>query len=1574
MNRNRRGYAFFKTFSPYLDLSILAIGEDRKEHYVFGFFCGIRRHAYCNQKTPSIAAGMDEQALLGLNPNADSDFRQRMLNPQPEKTFIRNKAAQVFALLFVTEYLTKWPKFFFDILSVVDLNPRGVDLYLRILMAIDSELVDRDVEARRNTLIKDTMREQCIPNLVESWYQILQNYQYTNSEVTCQCLEVVGAYVSWIDLSLIANDRFINMLLGHMSIEVLREEACDCLFEIVNKGMDPVDKMKLVESLCQVLQSAGFFSIDQEEDVDFLARFSKLVNGMGQSLIVSWTKLIKSGDIKNAQEALQAIETKVALMLQLLIHEDDDISSNIIGFCYDYLHILKQAIMLAVMKKLTYDEEYNFENEGEDEAMFVEYRKQLKLLLDRLAQVSPELLLASVRRVFSSTLQNWQTTRFMEVEVAIRLLYMLAEALPVSHGAHFSGDVSKASALQDMMRTENGYQSLLSSDDQLFIYETAGVLIVNSEYPAERKQALMRNLLTPLMEKFKILLEKLMLAQDEERQASLADCLNHAVGFASRTSKAFSNKQTVKQCGCSEVYLDCLQTFLPALSCPLQKDILRSGVRTFLHRMIICLEEEVLPFIPSASEHMLKDCEAKDLQEFIPLINQITAKFKIQVSPFLQQMFMPLLRAIFEVLLRPAEENDQSAALEKQMLRRSYFAFLQTVTGSGMSEVIANQGAENVERVLVTVIQGAVEYPDPIAQKTCFIILSKLVELWGGKDGPVGFADFVYKHIVPACFLAPLKQTFDLADAQTVLGPECVQYLQQEYLPSLQVAPEIIQEFCQALQQPDAKVFKNYLKKTGDLFAIKVFNNISFLRPVDVQMREFEVLKKLNHKNIVKLFAIEEETTTRHKVLIMEFCPCGSLYTVLEEPSNAYGLPESEFLIVLRDVVGGMNHLRENGIVHRDIKPGNIMRVIGEDGQSVYKLTDFGAARELEDDEQFVSLYGTEEYLHPDMYERAVLRKDHQKKYGATVDLWSIGVTFYHAATGSLPFRPFEGPRRNKEVMYKIITGKPSGAISGVQKAENGPIDWSGDMPVSCSLSRGLQVLLTPVLANILEADQEKCWGFDQFFAETSDILHRMIIHVFSLQQMTAHKIYIHSYNTATVFHELVYKQTKITSSNQELIYEGRRLVLEPGRLAQHFPKTTEENPIFVVSREPLSTIGLIYEKSNNGGCVLCLQSCQYLAAVSGINEKGDTMADAITGVVCYACRVASTLLLYQELTRKGIRWLIELVKDDYNETVHKKTEVVITLDFCIRNIEKTVKVYEKLMKINLEAAELGEISDIHTKLLRLSSSQGTIETSLQDIDSRLSPGGLLADVWAHQEGTHPKDRNVEKLQVLLNCITEIYYQFKKDKAERRLAYNEEQIHKFDKQKLYYHATKAMTHFTDECVKKYEAFLDKSEEWMRKMLHLRKQLLSLTNQCFDIEEEVSKYQDYTNEGEKENMDPTERQREHRLWNVTSRWVVGALLGCRSGLWRRENKSDSLSTVGNAPSSLVLPFSDLKHPMASTVFTPSLTLPKTTCCHPTPSLGSADDKLRTTCVGSSICHGQDARTCMFQDEVLIILSP
>uniref|UniRef100_A0A8C6UXN3 TANK-binding kinase 1 n=1 Tax=Neogobius melanostomus TaxID=47308 RepID=A0A8C6UXN3_9GOBI len=566
-------------------------------------------------------------------------------------------------------------------------------------------------------------------------------------------------------------------------------------------------------------------------------------------------------------------------------------------------------------------------------------------------------------------------------------------------------------------------------------------------------------------------------------------------------------------------------------------------------------------------------------------------------------------------------------------------------------------------------------------------------------------------------------------------------------------------------QGATANVYRGRHKKTGDLYAVKVFNNLSFLRPLDVQMREFEVLKKLNHKNIVKLFAVEEESNTRHKVLVMEYCPCGSLYTVLEEASNAYGLPEDEFLIVLHDVVAGMNHLREYGIVHRDIKPGNIMRVIGEDGHSVYKLTDFGAARELEDDEQFVSLYA---------------------------------------------------PRH-----------KPPGTISGHQKCENGKIEWSTEMPVSCSLSKGLQSLLTPVLANILEADQEKCWGFDQFFAETSDILHRTVVYVFSLQQATLHHIYIHEYNTAALFQDLLCRRTSIALHNQELLYEGRRLILDPNRQAKTFPTTSRDNPIMLVSRESVTTVGLIFEDPSP----------------PKVQPRYDLDLDASYAKVLlnrysYSCIVI--FLSVPSLTSNVILYPFrELMKEDYSEIQHKKNEVFHLCGYCTQILEKTEQLFEAFMQANMLSTEYDEISDMHKKILRISSSLEPIERTTQDIKSKILPGGVLTESWTQQVGTHPEDRNVEKIKVLLDAITAIYQQFKKDKAERRLPYNEEQIHKFDKQKLVLHASKARSLFTEECAMKYRLFISKSEEWMRKVHHVRKQLLGLSGQLISIEKEVT---------------------------------------------------------------------------------------------------------------------------------------
>ncbi|XP_067913633.1 serine/threonine-protein kinase TBK1-like isoform X3 [Heterodontus francisci] len=597
-------------------------------------------------------------------------------------------------------------------------------------------------------------------------------------------------------------------------------------------------------------------------------------------------------------------------------------------------------------------------------------------------------------------------------------------------------------------------------------------------------------------------------------------------------------------------------------------------------------------------------------------------------------------------------------------------------------------------------------------------------------------------------------------------------------------------------QGATASVYKARHKKTGDQYAVKVFNHVSYLRPYEVQMREFEMLRKLNHKNIVKLFAVEEVGITKQKVLVMEYCAGGSLLNVLEESENAFGLSEAEFLIVLESVVGGMNQLRDNGVVHRDIKPGNIMRVVGDDGQSVYKLTDFGAARELEDDEKFMSLYGTEEYLHPDMYERAVLRKPQKKAYGVTVDLWSIGVTFYQAATGSLPFIPYGGPRKNKEMMYKITTEKPEGAIAGVQHRDCGPVEWSNELPISCRVSQGLKALLVPILASILEADQAKCWGFDQFFAEANDILHRTVIYIFSLQQATMHKLYVHSYNTTNLLMDAIFKQTDISPQNQEFIYEGHRLELELTQQVQLLPKTTENRPIILVSGEPKTPIGVIYKEPE----------------IPMFPPKFDIINDAnlgktVTSAVYQLLRVTKSLMKCQDFILRGMYWILAILKEECREMLQKFTTLNLKLSFCKSTMMRIQQLYGSLPQMNVT-----EMDDLDVKL------QSTLDflvTSSHSVQSSQKQLDLVVAEWSKSNDVHLEDNTIGKVEVLLEKVSAIHQQLRKDRLRMKLQYNDEQIHKFEKIKMGIYAKKVQALVREDCVQKYQMLLASTKDWMR---------------------------------------------------------------------------------------------------------------------------------------------------------------
>lgn len=165
-------------------------------------------------------------------------------------------------------------------------------------------------------------------------------------------------------------------------------------------------------------------------------------------------------------------------------------------------------------------------------------------------------------------------------------------------------------------------------------------------------------------------------------------------------------------------------------------------------------------------------------------------------------------------------------------------------------------------------------------------------------------------------------------------------------------------------------------------------------------MREVSVMKKLRHLNVVRGFALPDDIQAQIKCkltpLAMEYCSGGSL----RESCNHYrrGVPESELRNVLRDLCAGLRYLHRKHIVHRDIKPDNI--VIQRAHRLIYKITDLGYIKILDPKNITRSFIGTIGYAAPE-----ILNSSHARRYNYLVDYWSLGVTVFEVATGFRPFR-----------------------------------------------------------------------------------------------------------------------------------------------------------------------------------------------------------------------------------------------------------------------------------------------------------------------------------------------------------------------------------------------------------------------------------------------------------------------------------------------------------------------------------------------------------------------------------------
>lgn len=195
-------------------------------------------------------------------------------------------------------------------------------------------------------------------------------------------------------------------------------------------------------------------------------------------------------------------------------------------------------------------------------------------------------------------------------------------------------------------------------------------------------------------------------------------------------------------------------------------------------------------------------------------------------------------------------------------------------------------------------------------------------------------------------------------------------------------------------------------------YAIKTIDKQKVKKELHLLKRELEILKTLDHPNIVKFYETYQDENYFH--LVMEYLSGGELLDRLIK--NGY-VSEKETKILMLKIFSAIKYLHERGITHRDLKPENFL-FSDKTKDTEIKIIDFGLSKQFDVGHEesnttkaLKTIVGTAFYVAPEVLEG---------KYDFRCDNWSLGVIAYTLLCGTPPFFG----ENNKEIFSKVLKGK----------------------------------------------------------------------------------------------------------------------------------------------------------------------------------------------------------------------------------------------------------------------------------------------------------------------------------------------------------------------------------------------------------------------------------------------------------------------------------------------------------------------------------------------------------------------